>query len=388
MIVDDEKSFLLSLVEGLVTFAGDFNTLTAENGRRAVEVLRSTSVDLVVTDLKMPLMDGFELLAYMSKNYPGIPVIVMTAYSTPEIKGRLEAVGAFHVLEKPLDLRELVEGIFAELNAVSKGYLRGITLPAFLQLVEMERKTCTLKVMSRGRTGFLYFNEGELMNAETGTDKGEKAAHEIVCWDETEIELGSITREKTRGIDSSLSHILMEGFRIKDERRRIRNSDQRERERQSAVKNAVEKAESILVNLGEVDQNIINPEVGRDEKEEKMASLKDVLNEFTKLQGVNAVCLVGRDGFLLDSIARTGIDTEMIGAIASSGFGASEAMGRQLGKGDMSMSMIEFEKGPVMFSPVGGDAFIVIIADRDSNLGMIRLKLKKHNSELAVAASI
>ncbi len=119
-----------------------------------------------------------------------------------------------------------------------------------------------------------------------------------------------------------------------------------------------------------------------------MAGLKEILNEFTKLQGVNAVCLVGRDGFLLDSIAKTGMDTEMIGAIASSGFGASEAMGRQLGKGDMSLSMIEFEKGPVMFSPVGGDAFIVIVADKDSNLGMIRLKLKKHNNELAMAATI
>jgi predicted regulator of Ras-like GTPase activity (Roadblock/LC7/MglB family) len=119
-----------------------------------------------------------------------------------------------------------------------------------------------------------------------------------------------------------------------------------------------------------------------------MAGLKDILNEFTKLSGVNAVCLVGRDGFLLDSIARTGIDSEMIGAIASSGFGASEAMGRQLGKGEMSMSMIEFEQGPVMFSPVGGDAFIVIIGDKDSNLGMIRLKLKKHTGELALAAAI
>ena len=86
LIVDDEKSFLLSLVEGLLSFAGDFNTLTAENGKKAVEVLKSANIDLVVTDLKMPEMDGFELLAYMSRNYPDIPVIVMTAYCTPEIK--------------------------------------------------------------------------------------------------------------------------------------------------------------------------------------------------------------------------------------------------------------------------------------------------------------
>ncbi|MEC4676673.1 MAG: roadblock/LC7 domain-containing protein, partial [Nitrospirota bacterium] len=124
------------------------------------------------------------------------------------------------------------------------------------------------------------------------------------------------------------------------------------------------------------------------EEEKKMATLKDLLNEFAKLQGVTTVCLVGRDGFLLDSIATMGIDTEMIGAIASSGFGASESMGRQLGKGAMSMTMIEFENGPVLFAPVGEDAFIVIIAEKESNLGMVRLKLKKHCNEIANAAAI
>jgi predicted regulator of Ras-like GTPase activity (Roadblock/LC7/MglB family)/CheY-like chemotaxis protein len=388
LIVDDEKSFLLSLVEGLVTFAGDFNTLTAENGKRAVEILKSTGVDLVVTDLKMPEMDGFALLAHMSKHYPGIPVIVMTAYCTPEIKERLEKMGAFHVLEKPLDFRELVDGIFAELTAASKGYLRGITLPAFLQLVEMERKTCTLKVMSKGRTGFLYFSDGELMNADTGQEKGEKAAYEIVCWDEAEIELSSICRDKTKEIRSSLGHVLMEGFRLKDERGRLGEGERWVRGESGAGADIERIGESLLAGVGSVHRKETNTVSGRDEKEEKMAGMKEILNEFTKLVGVNAVCLVGRDGFLLDSIARTGIDSEMVGAIASSGFGASEAMGRQLGKGEMSMSMIEFENGPVMFSPVGGDAFLVIIADKEANLGMIRLKLKKYSGELAVAAAI
>lgn len=118
-----------------------------------------------------------------------------------------------------------------------------------------------------------------------------------------------------------------------------------------------------------------------------MAPIRTILAEFTKLQGVSAVCLVGRDGFLLDSIANRGIDTEMIGAIASSGFGASESMGKQLGKGSLSISMSEFERGPVMFSPVGEDSLLVIIADKDANLGMIRMKLKKEVQALATAAA-
>jgi len=112
------------------------------------------------------------------------------------------------------------------------------------------------------------------------------------------------------------------------------------------------------------------------------------LSEFTNIPGVNTACLVGRDGFLLDSIAIAGIDTEMIGAIASSGFGTSESMGKQLGKGAMSMSMIEYSSGPVMMSPVGDDAFLVIVADKEANLGMIRLKIKKYAGKIAETAAI
>ena len=119
-----------------------------------------------------------------------------------------------------------------------------------------------------------------------------------------------------------------------------------------------------------------------------MATTREILSELAKLENIEAVCLVARDGFLLDSIARSGIDREMIGAIASSGFGASDSMGRQLDKGTMLISMIEFEKGPVMLAPIGEDAFLVIVADKEANLGMIRLKLKKHSHELALAAAI
>ncbi len=119
-----------------------------------------------------------------------------------------------------------------------------------------------------------------------------------------------------------------------------------------------------------------------------MSTTREILGELAKLQNIEAVCLVARDGFLLESTARSGIDREMIGAISSSGFGASDSMGKQLDKGDAQISMIEFERGPVLFSPVGRDAFLVIVAEKDVNLGMIRLKLRKHSHELALAAAI
>jgi predicted regulator of Ras-like GTPase activity (Roadblock/LC7/MglB family) len=180
----------------------------------------------------------------------------------------------------------------------------------------------------------------------------------------------------------------MDGFRLKDEKYRGGIRDGLQEQRGPESQHEAGDFASILTEIISEEHTATISKHDSISKEEAMASAKEILSDFSKLQGVDAVCLVGRDGFLLDSIARTGIDTEMIGAIASSGFGASEAMGRQLGKGLMSISMIEFEKGPVMFSPVGDDAFLVIVAEKDSNLGMIRLKLKKHSTELATAAAI
>ncbi|KJR99026.1 MAG: hypothetical protein VR65_18035 [Desulfobulbaceae bacterium BRH_c16a] len=119
-----------------------------------------------------------------------------------------------------------------------------------------------------------------------------------------------------------------------------------------------------------------------------MTEIQKILAEFTNIEGVHTACLVGRDGFLLDSLARAGIDSEMIGAIASSGFGSAESMGNQLGQGDLRMTMFEFANGPVMFAPVGEEAFLVIVADQETNLGWIRISIKKNSKKIQQVAAL
>jgi CheY-like chemotaxis protein len=228
LIVDDEGPFLLSLSDGLAAYAKDFQVLTALNGKEAVKALDAKAVDLVVTDLRMPKMDGFELLAHMSSSYPTIPVIVMTAFGTPEIEERLRDMGDFQYLEKPLDLNVLAERIFDALEAgASRDRIHGISLAAFLQLLEMEGKTCTLAVTSRGREGHLYFVKGALMQADTGEAKGEEAALDIVTWDNVAMEIQYACTVKKKSIGLPLAEILMEGFRIKDEKESLEKSKDR-----------------------------------------------------------------------------------------------------------------------------------------------------------------
>ena len=120
LIVDDEEPLLLTIAEGLSIYKKFFNLLTATNGADAVKVLKSSPViDLVLTDLSMPKMDGFELLAYMNRNYPKIPVILMTAFGTPKIEEIVSSMGIFRYLEKPLDINTIADNIFAALSIKS-----------------------------------------------------------------------------------------------------------------------------------------------------------------------------------------------------------------------------------------------------------------------------
>ena len=225
LIVDDEKSFLLSLRDGLSVHKDKFQIVTAENGREAVDVLRTMPIDLLVTDLKLPVMNGFELLAWTSRHQPQLPVIVMSAFGTPEIEARLAKMDTLQFLDKPLDIEMLEEGIFNGLNAGGKSFIRGITLATFLQLMKVEKKNCTLRVSNTQQSAFLYVYRGELIDAELGDISGLDAALEIVGWSDAEIEMDGICRRQEDVIQLPMEHLLIEAFKRKDEAAELGKSD-------------------------------------------------------------------------------------------------------------------------------------------------------------------
>ncbi|OHB25884.1 MAG: hypothetical protein A2X84_05210 [Desulfuromonadaceae bacterium GWC2_58_13] len=217
LVVDDERPFLLSLKDGLLAYTDKFNVLLASNGQEALRILKEEQIDLLVTDLKLPVMDGFQLLAHVSRYDPYLPVIVITAFGTPEIEERLSRMNALHYLEKPLDFDVLAQTIESALANELRSYIRGITLATFLQLVHLEKKSCSLKIRSKDQVGYLFIHQGELCDAQTDLLQEEAAALEIVTWEDTEIEMDGICRRRGKKIASSLEFLLMEAFRIKDE---------------------------------------------------------------------------------------------------------------------------------------------------------------------------
>lgn len=220
LLVDDEKNFLLSLADMLKDNADEFSIKTADNGKEAAAIIDDGNIDLVVTDLNMPEMDGFELMAHISQVNSELPVIAMTAYGTPEMESRLRNMGAFQYIEKPIDFDSLLRKIKDGLKAGStKGHVAGISLPSFMQLLELDKKTCTLHVKSGKHRGDMYFKQGELLSARTGKLTGQDAAFEIINWDNAEIEIENICKfdEDKRDINVPMGFLLIESARVKDE---------------------------------------------------------------------------------------------------------------------------------------------------------------------------
>ena len=114
LIVDDEKNYLVVLSAFL---SGEgYETVTADTAQQALEVVETTDLDLVLTDMKMPSMDGIELLRRIKEKSPDLPVVMMTAYGTVEKAVEAMQLGAFNFVLKPFQNETLKQIIR---NAVS-----------------------------------------------------------------------------------------------------------------------------------------------------------------------------------------------------------------------------------------------------------------------------
>ncbi len=106
LIVDDEINYTLILAAVLEDEG--FETLTANSAQEALATLSESDVDLVLTDMKMPAMDGIDLLECIKKEDADLPVIMMTAHGTVEKAVEAMQKGAYNYILKPFDNERLV----------------------------------------------------------------------------------------------------------------------------------------------------------------------------------------------------------------------------------------------------------------------------------------
>jgi len=224
LIVDDDQDMLLSLEEGLSEYDETFSIITAEDGLGAVDELKNNTISLVVTDLKMPRMDGFSLLSHIMEHYPEIPVVIITGYSTSEMERLAREGGAIGYIAKPFMIDDLAKRVITALRKEADGgTLHSVSSGIFLQLMEMEAKTCTVRLVekSSGKQGILFFLEGQLLDARCDSLRGEAAAYEIFSWDDVSLSIQNACPQRERRIHRDLQAILLDAMVLKDELKRL-----------------------------------------------------------------------------------------------------------------------------------------------------------------------
>ena len=364
LIVDDEKSLLLSLQAGFEAYKDRFNVLTAQNGKEAVEIIETYGLDLLVTDLKMPVMDGLELLAYMSKNFSSVPFIVMTAFGTPEIEKKLKKLNMLEMIEKPLDFEELVQTITDYLEGNGReGTLSGISLPNFLQLIELEQKTCLLEIIADGkRQGTIYFRAGELVDAVFGNLKGEDAVYRMLALEEVQMRLGSLPNKNIgKRIKTGLMGLILNAMQRKDEAER---SD----DKKAPV--VEQEAQAPSENKNQITQG------------DKKMALERFLEELKTVKGYKASAVMNFTGEILvsDSVD-SNIDLAIVGATFNDIFRSAHEASQKIGLQACQETSIETPKGIIVMRCSGVDEkahfHMIGILSTGGNQALMKLQMNK-----------
>lgn len=232
LIVEDDASCLAMLKSVFELNKNQVEVICASNGKEAVVELKKHSIALLITDIRMPKMNGLDLLAFVSSHYPELPCIAITAYAenmrqfkgivnrmNPDLMAMIQT-DSLRFFSKPFEVEALRRTALKMVAAhLTGGSVQGITIAALVQLVELEEKTCILEVYSQKKElGKLVFKDGVLFDAICGPVRGQEAAIRIIAAEKGRIRFKKLHKHpKKRRIRSKAIRLIFEAVRRKDE---------------------------------------------------------------------------------------------------------------------------------------------------------------------------
>jgi len=215
LIVDDDVKLLTSLKNGLMKF-GQFDILTAVHGIQALAILKTTKTAIMVTDLQMPRMDGVELLATVTRDYPNILCIVTTSLKDHALRKKFQGDSLFSYINKPFNHIRLHGEIIKMLDCRDEINFRpGIFITAMLPLINMMHKSCVLEANAgMDKKGTFFFENGVISDVRTETMAGSSALEEMLSWGPARYHINPLPDNYPHDSDSSLTEMMMQGTEL------------------------------------------------------------------------------------------------------------------------------------------------------------------------------
>ena len=219
LIVDDEETLTWSMAKSLSRDRDKYEVEIANNGKEALEVLGKMPIDLVISDIRMPDINGLDLLVRIKRDYPHTKVIIMTAYGSSDVQKEASKRGSLYYIEKPFEINE-IRKLILDLVKEKRGFegkLFDLQLTDIIQMNCLGRVTTSLVITKDDHKGAIYFNDGEIVHAECDNVEGEEAFYTILGWQEGKFVSNIGAFPPRESISSPWEHLLMEGVKRKDE---------------------------------------------------------------------------------------------------------------------------------------------------------------------------
>jgi len=184
----------------------------AKEAKQAIDIAKNNSIDLLVTELNLPEIDGLELTIAIRSYVPEIKSAFFLTASSLLSREKFKRLNSVCFIDKPNSLKDFTQFVgLIEQPDFQAVFAHQITLADFLKLIEFEKKTCllTLENQLTQQRGLLYFEHGLLYDAAYPDLLAEQAALEILRWQKPKILFRSLQNKKfSRQIQISLTTLL------------------------------------------------------------------------------------------------------------------------------------------------------------------------------------
>jgi CheY-like chemotaxis protein len=225
LLADDDPDLLAMFQEILAQLPSRPAIQTANSGARALAMLESEPFHLLICDLKMPKMDGLQVLAIVRRKHPQMRTVALTAELDEQFRSRAYALGVDLFWHKPgteEETRMFTECVEALLGRENEGGFRGIQSKSLMDIIQLEcisQSSCVLRITNGAVSGRIWIDTGELVDAEAVDLAGEPAFQKILSWRSGNFEMLPPEPERPRTINKSYNALLLESAQALDESR-------------------------------------------------------------------------------------------------------------------------------------------------------------------------
>lgn len=220
-MVDDESELVAATVGMLTRELGD-RVFGSTDPREVATWIERERPGALITDVRMPHLNGLELVTKLHQRWGAVPVVVMTAFPTAQVDQEARA-GSFVYLPKPFafqSLREALKKVCRQpAPATFSGAIAVSMLSEVVQLYGLANRSGTLQVDSPEGTGTIAFEAGRVVHAQAPSARGVDAFNIILAWDSGHFSWHD-TRASESSIHQGLSELLIDAYRLRDERQR------------------------------------------------------------------------------------------------------------------------------------------------------------------------